>query len=56
MAETPTPPNCPHCHNPMQVADQVIVEGKVIAVRYICGCQNPPTHLNWHAGQAGASR
>lgn len=44
---------CDFCHNPMQIADTILAEpsGDVIAVRYVCGCQTPPTHKNFHAGQ-----
>lgn len=48
----PETPKCPHCKERMQVADIVWGDKKdIIAVRYVCGCQNPPTHANWHKGQ-----
>lgn len=42
---------CRYCTKPMQVADSVIHDGKLIAVRYVCNCQGTPFYHNVHAGQ-----
>jgi lysyl-tRNA synthetase class I len=50
----PSVPHCPNCHKIMQVADIVWGDKKeIIAVRYVCGCKDPPVQMNWHQGQSG---
>jgi len=43
---------CRYCVKRMQVAETVWNEDrtKVVAQRYICGCQSPPFQCNIHAG------
>jgi len=57
MGETPSPvqvansgPNCPECHNPMQLAEELNHGDKVIATRYVCFCQGVVRHHNVHTG------
>jgi len=35
----------------MQIAEDVVQDGVVIARRFICGCKGTIYHANWHKGQ-----
>jgi len=40
---------CPRCGQRMQVADQVVKNGKLVIVHYICGNHPEPFRQNVHA-------
>jgi hypothetical protein len=42
---------CRYCTKPMQAADSIVHEGKIVSVRYICGCRGTVYSHNVHAGQ-----
>lgn len=47
--------NCPQCHQPMQVAEEVQNgKGDVISRRYICGNHETIYHHNVHHGNMTA--
>jgi hypothetical protein len=48
--EKATPVICRYCLKPMQEAEIVRGDGKVIARRYICGCQGTVFHATIHSG------
>jgi hypothetical protein len=52
--EKPTPLICRYCLKPMQEAEVVKADGKVVARRYVCGCQGTVYHATVHAGQKEA--
>jgi hypothetical protein len=48
--ENPTTVVCRFCRQPMQEAEVVRANGKVVARRYVCACQGTVFHATIHAG------
>jgi hypothetical protein len=48
--ENYTPVICRYCLKPMQEAEVLRANGKVIARRYVCGCQGMVYHATLHSG------